>query len=413
MDFEYGEQAEAFRREVQAFLAENLDPDWRHEAGVGDEEIEDAGAAVGVENPFLAQWHRKLVDAGLVGIAGPEEYGGRGLTLLEQIVFAEEMFRAGAPQRLNFMGETLVGPTIIQWGTEEHKKRFLPPILEGAEQWCQGFSEPNAGSDLAGVSTKAVLDGNEWVITGQKVWTTVAQISDYCFCLCRTDPDASKHGGISYILVPMKQPGITVRPLTQISGAQEFNEVFFDEARAPVDNVVGGVNNGWKVAMTTLGFERGSSATTQHLRYEKEWRKFADLAKNTPWRDGRTKAEDPLVRLALARAYEHVLIMKAQGFRTVTAIMKGESPGPGASVNKIFWSEYHRWVTEVAMSIRGPEAWVVGPDYELDVMQAAYLFAKSETIWGGTAEIQRNIVGERILGLPKEPKPEKTTARTS
>ncbi|MCE7883934.1 MAG: acyl-CoA dehydrogenase [Actinobacteria bacterium ATB1] len=400
MDFEYGEQAESFRAELRSWLEANLDPDWRrHVDAVESEASEDL-----LTNAWMKEWSRKLYEAGFKGIHWPAEYGGRGLSLLEQIVFAEEMFRADAPPVGNFLAETLVGPTIIHWGTDEQKKRFLEPILSGDELWCQGFSEPDAGSDLAGLQTRAVLDGDEWVITGQKVWTTLGHIADHCFLLARTDPDAPRHKGISYLLVPMKQDGVTVRPLTQMSRIAEFNEVFFDEARCPAGNVVGGVNNGWKVAMTTLGFERGSSVTTQALRFRRELDGFIDTAKERIGSDGRPKSEDPIVRQQLARAYTMVHIMKAQAYRSLTALIETGDPGPGGSINKIFWSEYHRWVTEVGMSLRGLEGQLVGPDYGLDAGQVSYLFAKSETIWGGTAEIQRNIVGERILGLPREPK---------
>lgn len=402
MDFDYGRCAEEFRAEVRAFLDENLDPDWRCKTGTV---IMDPAQGGGIEHPYLQEWDRKLYDAGLKGIHWPLQYGGRGLSLSEQVVFAEEMFRADAPLVVNFLAETLVGPTIVEYGTEAQKERFLDPILRGDELWCQGFSEPDAGSDLAGLQTKAVLDGDEWVVTGQKVWTTLGHMADFCFCLARTDPDASKHKGISYLLIPMHQPGVVVRPLRQLTGSSEFNEVFFDEVRCPADNVLGGVNNGWKVAMTTLGFERGSSATTQALRYDKELHEIIELAKTTVGAGGRPRSKDPLVRQDLARAYTAVRIMKAAGYRTLTGLLTGGDPGPQASINKMFWSEYHRWVTEVAMSVRGPAGLLVGDNYELDADQNAYLFAKSETIWGGTAEIQRNIVAERILGLPKEPKP--------
>lgn len=400
MDFDYGEAAEKFRVEVRQWLEDNLDPDWREKYG---DVSDDPATGAGVEHPYVREFDRDLFDAGYKGIAWPAEYGGRGLSTLEMVVFHEEMFRAGAPVVANFLAETLVGPTIIKWGTEAQKKRFLPEILSGAELWCQGFSEPNSGSDLASLQTKAELDGDEWVITGQKVWTTLGHMADYCFLLARTDPDAPKHKGISYLLVPMRQDGVTVRPLTQISAEAEFNEVFFDEARCPVENVVGGVNNGWAVAMTTLGFERGSSVTTQALRYRAELERIIDVARTCTGADGRPKIDDPVVRQHLARAWTLVHIMKANGYRSLSGMVAERESDALASINKMFWSEYHQWVTELEMSLRGAEGQIIGPDYELDMAQQTYLFAKSETIWGGTAEIQRNIVGERALGLPKEP----------
>jgi hypothetical protein len=320
--------------------------------------------------------------------------------------------------RADFFGDTLVGPTILQWGTEEQKKEFLPKILRGEISWCQGFSEPEAGSDLASLKTRAVLDGDEWVVNGQKVWTTQAQYADYVFLLARTDPDAPRHAGISYLLVPMRQPGIEVRPIVQPDGSAEFNEVFFSDARCPAGNVVGGVNNGWKVAMTTLGFERGSSATTSHRRFERELDQIMDAAR------ANGKAADPLVRQRLAAAWSKVQIMRVNGLRTLTVALGGRDPGVAAlgATNKMFWSEYHRDVMELAIDILGMDGQVltgsagdefvpgVGrrrgrEDYPVSPLQASFFFSRSETIWGGTAEIQRNIVGERVLGLPKEPRP--------
>jgi alkylation response protein AidB-like acyl-CoA dehydrogenase len=319
--------------------------------------------------------------------------------------------------RADFFGDTLVGPTILQWGTEEQKRTFLPQILQGKVAWCQGFSEPEAGSDLAALKTRAVLDGDEWVINGQKVWTTQAQHADYVFLLARTDPDAPRHKGISYLLVPMRQPGVEVRPIVQVDGSAEFNEVFFQDARCPKDNVVGGVNNGWKVAMTTLGFERGSSATTSHRRFEKELDQIVEIARA----NGRNR--DPIIRQRLAAAHAKVQIMRINGLRTLSSVLSGQKDAGVAALgatNKMFWSEYHRDVMELALDVIGPEAQLLtgtdadqsipgvgrrrgSKDYPVSPLQASFFFSRSETIWGGTAEIQRNIVGERVLGLPKEP----------
>jgi alkylation response protein AidB-like acyl-CoA dehydrogenase len=408
MDLTYPPEAEAFRKEIRTWLEENLPQGW-FEPGFelqGEEKAE-----------FNGQWPTKLYEGGWICASWPAEYGGKGLSTMENVVLAEEFAKAGAPLRADFFGDTLVGPTLLQWGSEEQKQEFLPKILSGEIRWCQGFSEPDSGSDLASLKTTAVLDGEEWVVNGQKVWTTQAQHADYVFLLARTDPTASKHHGISYLLVPMQQPGIEVRPIVQPDGTAEFNEVFFDNARCPKDNVVGGVNNGWQVANTTLGFERGSSATTSYRRFEKELEQIIEKATETG------KVADPLVRQRLARAYSTVQIMKVNGWRSLTAALTGKKdPGVAAlgASNKMFWSEYHRDVMELAMDVWGldgqvltglddVEAWpgvqrMAGrPTYPVNPMQQAYFFSRSETIWGGTAEIQRNIVGERVLGLPKEP----------
>lgn len=395
MDFEYGEKAEQFRQELRAWLEENLP---KNKTG-DDLRIILAGDD---REQFLREWDAKLREAGYTGISWPKEYGGQGLSTLELLVFNEEMVRARAPQRLNFFGEGLVGPTIIQWGTEEQRHYFLPKILSGEHIWCQGFSEPNAGSDLASLQTKAVLDGDEWVVTGQKVWTTMAHYSNWCFVLARTDPEAPKRKGISYLLVPMDQDGIEVRPLKQLTGTSEFNEVFFDGARTAAENVVGGVNNGWTVAMTTLGFERGGTATTSYLRFSRELRRVIELARE------RGRHTDPLIRRRLAHHYIEVELMRYSGYRSLTNLLAGKPPGPESSISKLFWSEYHKRAMETMMSIRGLEGQIVGACYELDAFQQAYLFSLSETIYAGTSEIQRNIIGERILGLPKEPRPQDT-----
>src|SRR5580700_6502652 len=279
MDLTYPPEAEEFRVEVRSWLEENLPPGW---GSPGYSMTADERASFGND------WTKKLSEGGWICASWPKEYGGRGLSLMEGVVLNEEFARLNAPMRADFFGDTLVGPTILKWGTEEQKQYFLPKILSGEISWCQGFSEPDAGSDLASVKTRADLDGDEWVINGQKVWTTQAQYADYVFLLARTDPDAPKHAGISYLLVPMKQPGVEVRPIEQIDSSAEFNEVFFTNVRCPKENVIGGVNNGWKVAMTTLGFERGTSATTGHRRFQKEFDEILKAARE------RGKDQDPL-----------------------------------------------------------------------------------------------------------------------
>lgn len=411
MDLTYPPEAEAFRAEVRRWLEQNL-PDGWFQPGFRLDDEEKAR--------FQREWTAKLFEGGWICATWPKEYGGRGLSTMEGVAMAEEFHRAGAPLRADFFGDTLVGPTILQWGTEEQKKEFLPKILSGEIAWCQGFSEPDAGSDMASLATRAVLDGDEWVINGQKIWTTQGFVADYIFVLCRTDPDAPKHKGISYLLCPMDQPGIEVRPIEQIDGSAEFSEVFFTDARCPAANVVGGVNDGWKVAMTTLGFERGTSATTGYRRFEKELDGIIQIARDNG------AAQDPLVRQRLADAYSKVQLMRIAGLRSLTAVVqnrKDPSVAVLGATNKMFWSEYHQQVMELAIDILGMQSQILTGDpsveetvpgygarriserYPASVLQSSFFFSRSETIWGGTSQIQRNIVGERVLGLPKEPKP--------
>ncbi len=408
MELIYPADAEAFRVEVKKWLVENLPNGW---FDPGFEMSADARRA------FNENWPKRLYGGGWICASWPKEYGGKGLSIMENVVLNEEFNKAGAPLRADFFGDTLVGPTILQWGTEEQKKTFLPQILKGEIFWCQGFSEPDSGSDLASLKTTAVLDGDEWVINGQKVWTTRAQHADYVFLLARTDTGVAQHAGISYLLVPMKLAGVEVRPIVQPDGTAEFNETWFTNARCPKENVVGGVNNGWKVAMTTLGFERGASATTSHRRFEEELNLIVEKAKSNG------KIADPRVRQRMAAAYSKVQIMRFNGLRSLTYALhkRGDVTGLGAC-NKMFWSEYHRDVMELAIDVWGMEGLLFDgrdtipswpgaqrhetrPGYPTNPMQSAFFFSRSETIWGGTAEIQRNIVGERVLGLPKEPKP--------
>jgi len=410
MDLTYPADAEAYRTEVRAWLKENLPKGWGEP---GFELSPDERAK------FLEEWTPRLYEGGWICASWPAEYGGKGLDTMKAVVVAEEFANAGAPMRADFFGDTLVGPTILQWGTEEQKKEFLPRILSGTIAWCQGFSEPNAGSDLAALQTKAVLDGDEWVINGQKIWTTQGFIADYIFVLCRTDSEAPLHKGISYLLCPMDQPGVEVRPIRQIDGSAEFAEVFFTDARCPAANVVGGLHNGWSVAMTTLGFERGTSATTGYRRFESELNLIIDIAKNNG------AINDPLIRQRLALAWSKVQIMRINGLRSLTTVVQNKKDFGVAALgatNKIFWSEYHQEVMKLAMDILGMEGQLllgdVGEDesvpgygrravskaYPANALQSSFFFSRSETIWGGTSQIQRNIVGERVLGLPKEPK---------
>jgi len=408
MDLAYPPEAEEFRGVIRDWLSENLPDGWGQPGfSMTPEE----------RTTFNQEWTAKLFAGGWICASWPAEYGGKGLSLLQQVVLNEEFARAGAPLRADFFGDTLVGPTLLQWGTEEQKQRFIPGILKGEIAWCQGFSEPDAGSDLAGLKTKAELDGDEWIVNGQKVWTTQARYADYIFLLARTDPEAPKHAGISYLLVPMKQAGVEVRPIEQVDGSAEFNEVFFTNVRCPKDNVIGGVNNGWKVAMTTLGFERGTSSTTGYRRFLKEFNQILSLAQE------RGRTGDPLIRQRLAQSWTKIKIMEINGFRTLTDVLAGTHTTAALSAcNKMFWSEAHQQTMLLAMDILGLDSQILlgsgdqesllpggrrarARNYPVNDLQALFFFSRSETIWGGTAEIQRNIVGERILGLPKEPKP--------
>jgi alkylation response protein AidB-like acyl-CoA dehydrogenase len=409
MDLTYPPEAELFRAEIRAWLEENLPARWT-EPGFTMSPVE--------RREFNEHWNEKLFAGGWICAGWPVEYGGKGLTLLQQVVLNEEFAKAAAPMRADFFGDTLVGPTILQWGTEEQKKEFIPGILQGKIAWCQGFSEPDSGSDLASLKTSAVLDGDEWVINGQKVWTSQAQHADYVFLMVRTDPDAPQHAGISYLLVPMHQSGVEVRPIIQVDGSGDFNEVFFTNARCPKGNAVGGVNNGWKVAMTTLGFERGSSSTTGYRRFVKEWEQIVKEATRLH------KNADLRVRDELVKAWERCKIMEINGYRSLTDSLNGtHNTALLGACNKMFWSEAHRATMELAIDVLGMEAQILtgstngdevepGPrrgraDYPVSELQGSFFFSRSETIWGGTAEIQRNIIGERALGLPKEPKAQK------
>lgn len=387
-----GPRAEAFRAELRAWLEANP----FQTAHAPGRQRASAGAAA------LAEWAEKLHRAGYLCITWPEQYGGRGLSGVEVAVLNEELARVGAPRVTRGMGESLVAPALLAHGTEEQKARFLPRILSGEDRYCQGFSEPGAGSDLASLQTRGVVDGDELVITGQKTWTSWYWDATMLFCLCRTDPDAEKHGGISYVLVPIRRPdgspnGVEFRPITQITGQKHFAETFLDGARAPLANVIGGLGNGWAVARTTLGSERGGSATTQHTAFAAElWRLVGELRQ-------RGRLDDPLVRQQLAWAYTHVELMRYQGLRLISSVVSGGDPDASASIHKMFWSEYARRFGEVAMSLIGADAMIGREGGQLSHWQSGFLGSRSHTIWGGTAEIQRNIVAERVLGLPREP----------
>lgn len=397
MELDLGPGARAFRDELRQWLDANAPDDLR---GVSAERLQTEPV------PGVDAWTRQLHEAGYLCVSWPKEFGGRGLSGVEVAVLNEEFARADVPRITRGMGEWLVGPSIMVWGSDEQKERFLPRIIDGTDRYCQGFSEPDAGSDLASLTTKGVVDGDEVLITGQKVWTSGAHAANMMFCLCRTDPDAPKHKGISYVLVPMfredgSSNGIDLRPIKQITGTAHFTETFLTEARAPVANVIGGLHNGWRVTMTTLGNERGGNATTQHVQYQRQFWDAVDLAR----RNG--KVADPVVRQELMRAYANVEIMRIAGLRALSDVVAKKEPGPGSSINKMFWSEHARRFGETVMHLRGIESTVLpsqsAGSYRPDRWQSVFLSTRSVTIWGGTAEVQRNIVGERVLGLPKEP----------
>jgi alkylation response protein AidB-like acyl-CoA dehydrogenase len=382
----------AFREEVRTFLHDSLAGDFavvRGRGGPGDEHA--------LFDERLA-WERHLGAHGWTCVGWPKEHGGQGLPLRQQVVYFEEYARAKGPGRLGHIGEGLVGPTLIAFGTPEQQHRFLPPIAAGDELWCQGYSEPNAGSDLANIQTRAERDGEDWVLTGQKVWTSLAQWAQWCFALARTTPvtpDTPKHKGISYLLVPMDQDGIEIRPIVQLTGDSEFNEVFFDGARTDVANVVGGVGDGWRVAMGTLAFERGASTLGQQLNFRNELDAIVALAR----RNGRI--DDPVVRQRLVQAHIGLTLMRLTALRTLAGSEDG-TLGREALVGKLFWASFHRGLGELAIDVLGPNGLVV--DADSDPLQRLFLFTRSDTIYGGSNQIQRNIVGERALGLPKEPK---------
>jgi alkylation response protein AidB-like acyl-CoA dehydrogenase len=382
----------AFRAEVREFLAANVVGEFAALGGRGGSGDETFGFETRLK------WERVLADAGWTCLGWPAEYGGRGASMTEQVIFNEEYTRALAPGRVSILGEGLLGPTLIHFGTEAQKERFLPPIREGTELWCQGYSEPDAGSDLANVKTTAVRHGDEWVITGQKVWTSLAHQSDWCFVVSRTDPRSKRHHGLSYLLVPMDQPGVEIRPIMQLTRTSEFNEVFFDGARTHVDNVVGGVGDGWKVALATLSFERGVALLGHQLSFVRELDRIIAVAQQ----NGRSG--DPVMRQRLARAHAELTIMRYNTLRSLSGVDGPVAP-PEASIAKLYWGSWHRRLGELALDVLGPYATVVAAEpYELGEFQRTFLFSRSETIYGGSNQIQRNIIGERVLGLPPEPK---------
>jgi acyl-CoA dehydrogenase len=400
VDLGFSKEDEAFRAEIRDWMESNLTGAFaplRNRGGPGD------------EHSLVAErmeWERHLAAARWTCVGWPLEHGGRGLPLTQEVIFHEEYARAGGPGRAGLVGEGLLGPTLIHFASPEQQQRFLPGIVSGTEYWCQGYSEPNAGSDLANVRATARLEGDEWVLDGQKVWTSLAQWSDWCFVVCRTDAESERHRGLSYILIRMDAPGIEVRPIQQITGTAEFNEVFFTEARTPADHIVGAAGDGWKVAMGTLAFERGALTLGQQMTFERELRWIVDEAR----RNG--CVDDPVIRQKLADLETRLRIMRLNALRNLSVDENVELV-PAAMVGKLFWANLHQDMGEVAMDVMGADAIVTDGDYgapgdPLDAHHRLFFFSRSDTIYGGSDQIQRNIIGERALGLPREPQPART-----
>jgi alkylation response protein AidB-like acyl-CoA dehydrogenase len=395
MDLKDTPEQARFRTEVRSWLTENLPEGWGTAAF---EEPEDADARVA----FLKSWQKTLHAGGWAGLDWPAEYGGRGIGIIENMIFHEEYAAAKAPNMINLsVGPSLVGPTVIACGTETQKKRFLQPILGGDEVWCQGFSEPNAGSDLASLKTRGEVRGDEIIVSGQKIWTSFAKQSDWCILVVRTDADAPKHKGLSFLLVDMQSPGITIRPLRELTGEAWFNEVFFDEVRVPKTHLVGELNKGWQVVMTTLAHERGSSA--QHGRLGVEIASLIDLAKRTV-RAGKRAADDPAIRQTIADFATHLMILKMTAYRSASALERNGVPGPEGSTLKLLWSELDQRVKDTAIELLGEQGLVPkGDSLAIDdgYWQHELLWSRAATIYAGTSEIQRNIIAQRVLGLPR------------
>jgi len=397
MDFTLTPEQQSFRDEVRGWLKNNVSESWvarlRQSSDVPRPEVYD----------LLRDWQRQMYEAGFVGLTWPKEYGGRSLTFMEEMILHEEMALAKAPPVLNILAIGMAGPTIIAYGTEEQKKRYPPKMLSCEEVWCQGYSEPNSGSDLASLSTRAVKDGEHYVVNGQKVWTSLAHVADWMMLLARTDADAPKHKGITYFLLDMHSPGVTVKPLRQLTGDAEFNEVYFDNVRVHESQILGGLNNGWAVGMTTLMYERLALGFGLQVRLRIALDGLVELARNTT-KNGAPVTKDPVMRQKLAQLWIDTEVFKYTGARAITKLLKGELPGPEASAGKMMWVDGHQRVQDLAMEIEGSysqltkgSAWAVAEG----LWQHTFLRSRANSIEGGTTEIQKNIIGERVLGLPK------------
>ncbi len=393
MDLNLSAEELAFRNEFRAWLEANVPRDWPEWREKPLEET----------FPYLRAWQRKLHEGGWAAVSWPREYGGRSATLMQQAIFWEEMARVEAPPMANALGLGLIGPTIIAYGTDEQKKRFVPKILSAEEIWCQGFSEPNAGSDLAGLQTEARLEGKHYIVNGQKVWTSYGWVGDWCELVVRTDADVPKHKGLTVLLVDMKSPGVEVRPLRQMTGESEFNELFFRDVRVPAENVLGRVNDGWNVAISTLMHERGSYGARLHLLFKRNINRLIELSRQVR-RDGCPASKDPLVRQKLAQCYAEIEIMRLNQLRAFSRITATGVPGPEGSIQKIFWSELNQRVQQVAQELLGPYGQLLADDrraVDHGLWSYGYLRARGNTIEAGTSEVQRNIIGHFVLGLPR------------
>jgi alkylation response protein AidB-like acyl-CoA dehydrogenase len=395
MDLSDTHEEAAFREKARTWLEANL-----------PKGVANRGFALAIDEESvraLTDWQRRLWEAGYLGLSWPKEYGGQGASMIESAIFNEEMARVRAPAPLNELGLSMGGPTILEHGTEEQKRRFLPKILSCEEVWCQGFSEPMSGSDLAALGTRAVIDGDHFVVNGQKVWTSLGHISDWCMLLVRTDADAPKHRGISYLLVDMHSPGVTVRPLRQITGEAEFNEMFFDDVRVPRENLLGPLNGGWGVALTTLMNERATLALATVMRFRNVFDDLAELGRRVI-REGTCTLDPRVIRQTLAQFYVEVESMKYLAYRNFSKLTRGGTPGPEGSISKVLWSELNQRMNEFALVLQGPRAALEeGSNHAVDDGRWQYglLRSRGNTIEEGTSEIQRSIIAERLLRLPK------------
>ena len=393
MDLNLTAEEKQFRDELRSWLEANVPKDWSEWR---EKPIEESF-------PYLKAWQRKLYEGGWAAVSWPKEYGGRGASLMQQSIFWEEMSRVEAPPMANSLGLGLIGPTIIAYGTDAQKKRYIPKILSAEEIWCQGFSEPNAGSDLASLQTEARMDGDDYVVNGQKVWTSYGWVGDWCELVVRTDPNVPKHKGLTVLLIDMKSPGVEVRPLRQMTGESEFGEIFFRDVRVPKENVLGNVNDGWNVAVSTLMYERGSYGARLHLIFKRNIGRLIELA-HTLQRNGRTAAQDPSIRQKLAQCYAEIEIMRLNQMRAFSRITATGVPGPEGSIQKIFWSELNQRVQQVAQELLGPYGQLQAGDPlapDKGIWAYGYLRTRGNTIEAGTSEVQRNIIGHFVLGLPR------------
>ncbi len=393
MDLNLTAEEKQFRDELRNWLEANVPKDWGEWR---EKPIEESF-------PYLRSWQRKLYEGGWAAVSWPKEYGGRSASLMLQTIFWEEMARVEAPPMANSLGLGLIGPTIITYGTDAQKKRYIPKILSAEEIWCQGFSEPNAGSDLASLQTEARPDGDHYVVNGQKVWTSYGWVGDWCELVVRTDSNVPKHKGLTVLLIDMKSPGVEVRPLRQMTGESEFGEIFFRDVRVPRENVLGKLNDGWNVAMSTLMHERGSYGARLHLLFKRNIGRLIELAR-TLQRNGHAAAQDLLIRQKLAQCYAEIEIMRLNQMRAFSRITATGVPGPEGSIQKIFWSELNQRVQQIAQELLGPYGQLQAGDPlapDKGIWSYGYLRARGNTIEAGTSEVQRNIIGHFVLGLPR------------